>query len=310
MRTGVLALFLLLLTHTAAAQPLARTAELARRGLAPADFPRIVRLAPNVFAYEAVHKQGAFTTNSLIVITADGVLIADGQGTPEQVRRLTSDVGKLTSRPVKYLVIGSHHTDHVGGNAAFPEGVTLIATPTSYAALDDSMRRTASGALRPVIEISEGVGEWRVLQMGGTRIEIGRPGRTHTGGDLIVRIAPARVLYLSETFLHRMFPTPAAAYPTEWIEAVKRIEQMDARWFVPGHGFVDDAATLKEELTRFRQAMEKVRSEGSRLMRSGVPVEEAAARADFGEFTDWSRREEMAAPALRQVYAALSGQLR
>jgi glyoxylase-like metal-dependent hydrolase (beta-lactamase superfamily II) len=300
MRTGVLALFLLLLTHTAAAQPLARTAELARRGLAPADFPRIVRLAPNVFAYEAVHKQGAFTTNSLIVITADGVLIADGQGTPEQVRRLTSDVGKLTSRPVKYLVIGSHHTDHVGGNAAFPEGVTLIATPTSHAVVQRSIR----------IEISEGVGEWRVLQMGETRIEIGRPGRTHTGGDLIVRIAPARVLYLSETFLHRMFPTPAAAYPTEWIEAVKRIEQMDARWFVPGHGFVDDAATLKEELTRFRQAMEKVRSEGSRLMRSGVPVEEAAARADFGEFTDWSRREEMAAPALRQVYAALSGQLR
>jgi hypothetical protein len=40
-----------------------------------------------------------------------------------------------------------------------------------------------------------------------------------------------------------------------------------------------------------------------------VPVEEAASKADFGEFADWSLRDQMAPRALRQVYAALNGQI-
>ena len=113
----------------------------------------------------------------------------------------------------------------------------------------------------------------------------------------MVRVPAAGVLFLSETFLHRMPPTASAAFPTEWIEAVKRIEQMDATWFVPGHGFVDDAATLRQELVTFRRALEKVRSEGARLRRAGVRPEEAATRADFGEFSDWSLRDQIAASA-------------
>jgi glyoxylase-like metal-dependent hydrolase (beta-lactamase superfamily II) len=164
-----------------------------------------------------------------------------------------------------------------------------------------------AGSLRTV---EARVTERLVLQMGDKQVEIMRPGRTHTGGDLIVHVPRAKALFLSETFLHRMFPTAAGAYPTEWIEAVKRIEQMDATWFVPGHGFVDGATTLREELTTFRRALEKVRAEGSRLRRAGVPANEAAARADFGEFADWSLREQMAPGALRSVYAALNGEVR
>jgi cyclase len=277
-----------------AAQAPVQTAELTERGLGPDDFPRITELAENVYAYEDVHVQGAITTNSLIVVTADGVLVADGQGRPDQVERLVNDIANLTDQPIRYVVVGSHHGDHTGGYEAFPEGVTFIAHPTSQAALDIP---------------AEAVTDSRVLSLGGTQIDILHIGRAHTGGDLVVHVPSAGVLFMSESFLHRMFPSVAGGYPSEWIEAIREAERMNADVYVPGHGFVDDRATLGRELTLFRQALETVVAEGTRLHAAGVPVEDALAQADLGEFAGWSISELMAPRALARVYAELDGQL-
>src|SRR5260370_41104814 len=109
-----------------------QTEEMKRRGLTDKDFPRLHKLADNVYAYEMLRApfQGArFTTDNLIVITSEGVLVADAQGSPEDTARLIEEIGKLTDKPIKYVVIGSKHVDHVGGNASFPATVTFIAHP-------------------------------------------------------------------------------------------------------------------------------------------------------------------------------------
>lgn len=293
------------------AQGLAKTAELAKRGLTAGDFPRLVKLAENVYAYEAVHVQGAITTNSLIVVTREGVLVADGQGTEPQVQRLVDDVRRLTSQPIRYVVMGSNHGDHTGGNAAFPVTATFVAHPTSQAA----MQRAAAQPARPggpsrVVVPTELVSDRRVLSMGGTEIQILFLGRSHTGGDLVVYLPAQNILFMSETYLHRMFPSVAGGYPSEWIEAIAKAQKMDANVYVPGHGFVDDPQTLKAELGTFRRALETVRAEGQRLRAAGVPAEEAAGKANLGEFLDWSVREAMAPSALRRVYAEGDGTLK
>ena len=45
----------------------------------PANFPQHKKLAENVYVWSDVHPSGLYTTNNLIVITTDGVLVADGQ---------------------------------------------------------------------------------------------------------------------------------------------------------------------------------------------------------------------------------------
>jgi len=277
-----------------AAQAPLQTAELVKRGLGPEDFPRITELAPNVFAYEDVHVQGEITTNSLFVITTDGVLVADGQGRPEQVERLVSEIRQRTDQPIRYVVVGSNHGDHTGGYSAFPDGVTYIAHPGSQAALG--------------IE-AETVTDRRVLTMGGTEIQVLHLGRAHTGGDLVVYLPAQKVLFMSETYLHRMFPSMAGGYPSEWVDAIRKAEAMDVDVYVPGHGFVDDPATLEAELGTFRRAIERVIAEGTRLHDAGVPVADAMAQADLGEFAEWSIVEAMAPRALARVYAELDGEL-
>ncbi len=87
-----------------------RTAYPDKRGLKLTDFPRVVKLADNVYGYEEIRDPG-FTTVSLIVVGNDGVLIADGQGSPEATQKMVDAIKKITPKPLKWYIVGSDHGD-------------------------------------------------------------------------------------------------------------------------------------------------------------------------------------------------------
>jgi len=295
----------------ASAQTPLQTAELVKRGLGPADFPRVTKLADNVYAYEEVHVGGEITTNNLIVVTPEGVLVADGQGTPEKTARLVAEIAKLTPQPIRYVVVASEHGDHTGGNASFPKNATFISSPYSQMNLQRAAERPArGGGPSQVVVPTETVADKRVLKLGGTEIQILMLGRSHTGGDLVVYLPAQKILFMSETYLHRMFPSLASGYPSEWVAAIKKAQAMDVNEYVPGHGFVDSPAILKAELDTYRRALEAIIAEGKRLHDAGVPEKDAETQARFGEFDAWSIRDMMAPRAIARVYAELDGQLK
>jgi len=290
------AIALLTLFAAPLAQDVVRTADITVRGLKPTDFPRVKKLADNVYSYEQIDPtKRVVTVNNLIVVTSEGVLIAEGQGTVDNVNRLMADVAALTTQPVKYVVIGSEHGDHVGGIEAFPKTVTFLASPFSA----PKLKRPAE----PVTTTK------KVLILGGTEIDILFLGRAHTGGDLEVYLPREKILFMSEVFSNRVFPSMANGYPTEWLETLKKAEQMDAMWYVPAHGFVDSSAILREEARNYRLAIERIISEAKRLHDAGVPADKAAESADFGPYADWTRKTNNAAGALQRVYLELDGKL-
>lgn len=295
-----------------AADLVPRTADPATRGFTEADFPRMQELAPGVYSYEALRSAGEerFTTVSLVVVTDEGVLVADGQGSPEETARMVEAIGEVTDQPITHVVIASDHGDHTAGNSAFPEGAVFLAHPTSAAILAASAERPdfREGA-PPVVVPTEMVEEERVLDLGGREIRILFLGRAHTGGDLAVHLPEEGVLFLSEAYLNRVFPAMRSAYPSEWVEMLRRAEALDAEIVVPGHGFVETPAVLREELVRYREALEQVIAEGRRLHEAGVPVDEAVEQAEFGALEGWSLRESQGATAIRRVYLELEGGL-
>jgi glyoxylase-like metal-dependent hydrolase (beta-lactamase superfamily II) len=295
-----------------------KTGDVARRGLTERDFPRTRQLAPGVYSYEALRAGdpgGRMTTVSLVVITTDGVLVADGQGNAAQTKEMVDWIATRTSQPIKYVVICSDHGDHTGGNSAFPTGVTYIATPASVRAL-------AAGSSGAPARLDT-VPNKRVLRMGGTTIEVLDLGRAHTGGDLSVHLPNERVLFLSEAYLHWIFPAMRSAFPSEWVQTLKNAESMDAVWYVPGHGFVDDASTLKEDLPAYRRAMEQVIAEATRLHAAKIPCVapargpasgarepcEAAAKGNWGDLRNWTLFGGQLEIAIRRVYDELDGRL-
>jgi glyoxylase-like metal-dependent hydrolase (beta-lactamase superfamily II) len=280
-----------------------RTADPARRGLSDADFPRVQQLAPNVYSYEQLRSAGneRFTTVSLFVVTADGVLVADGQGNAAETKRMIDEIAKITPRPITHVVICSDHGDHTGGNSAFPASVTYLVHPTSKAVLDAG--RT------PLPATTRVVAEREALTLGGTAIEVLFLGRAHTGGDLMVYLPREKVLFMSEAYLNRVFPAMRSAYPSEWVATIERAQKMDVDTFVPGHGFVESPAILKEELETYRRAVAQVIAEARRLHAAGVPVEAAVTQAKFGDLESWTIRSSQGPIAVRRVYLELDGKL-
>jgi len=294
------------------AQDVIRTADVNLRGLTAADFPRVKKLADHVYTFEQIDPtKRTVTVNNLIVVTPDGVLVAEGQGTVENTQALVAAIATLTPQPIKYVVVGSEHGDHTGGNSAFPAGATFIASPSSKATFE----RQASAAgrranARPVVVPSETVADRRVLMLGGIEIDILMLGRAHTGGDLEVYLPRERVLFMSEVFSNRIFPSMANGYPSEWVATLMKAEAMDAAWYVPAHGFVDSAAILKEEERNFRAALERIIAEGTRLHHAKTPVDSAPAGAILEPYDGWTRAGNNAFGALQRVYLELDGQLK
>jgi glyoxylase-like metal-dependent hydrolase (beta-lactamase superfamily II) len=294
-------------------RPLA--AVLAALGLSAAvsaDLPRMTRLADGVYMYEHVDPTKAgVTANNLVVIGADAVLVVDGQGTVENTGDLVTAIAAITKTPIKYVIVGSEHGDHRGGDSAFPDTAVFIAHPSSKAALE---KQAAAPARRPnapsVVVPAETVSDSRTIDLGGRQAIVRFLGRAHTGGDLEVLLPKERIAFMSEAFISGIFPSMANGFPTEWVEVLRRAEALDADVFVPAHGVMASRAeTSRAALAEYRQVIEQVIAEGRRLHDAGVAVADAPARAQFGSRTALHRYAENVAGALGRVYLEIDGQL-
>jgi len=292
--------------------PVVRTADPIKRGLTLTDFPRTLKLTDNVYTYEDFHAgDEKFTTTNMFVVTDAGVLVADGQGSPAETKGLVTAIAAVTSQPITTVVIASDHGDHTAGNASFPAGVHYIIHPNSKAILDRQAAapNARAGAWKLPAD-AELVADKKTLTMGGEEMQILFLGRAHTGGDLAVYLPAQGVLFLSETYLNRVFPAMRSAYPSEWDTALTKAEQMHARIYIAGHGFTEFGPVSQEEIVAYHKALRAVIAEATRLYKAGVPVDEAVKQANWGEYASWTLASSQGPIAIRKVYEELSGQLK
>ena len=291
-----------------------RTADPVKRGLKESDFPRTVHVTDNVYTYEDFHAgDEKFTTTNMFVVTSDGVLVADGQGTPAATKGLVDAIAKVTTKPITYVVIASDHGDHTGGNASFPPDVRYVIHRNSKAILDASRN-----GWKPPADRTDVIDGRRMIQLGDETIGVMFLGRAHTGGDLAVWVPRHKVLFLSEIFLNRVFPAMRSAYPREWLNTLDALDpadvapadQLGADIYIPGHGFTETGPVSKEELRAYHGALTSVIAEATRLHDAGVPVEQAVKQANWGEYAGWTLASSQGPIAIRRVYDDLDGKLK
>ena len=251
----------------------------------PSDFPQIKKLADNVYVWSDIHPSGTYTTNDLIVITTDGVFVADGQKDAETTRKMVERIRTLTSQPIKVVVMGSEHGDHTGGNASFPSTATIIKSP-----LAEGKRKT--------------------LKMGATEIQILDNGRAHTGTDLEVYLPKEKILFVSEVFSNHIFPNMRAAVPSEWIQTVKNARTLEASTVIPGHGYIEDGHTMVTAFAEFQKSLEYIVAEATRLHKAGLSVDAATKQANWGPYANWAAADRNASVAIQRVYDELDGKLK
>ena len=290
---SVLSVALMLGSVPASAQ--VRTAFPDKRGVKLSEFPRTIKLAENVYGYEEIRNPG-FTTVSLFVVGNDGVLIADGQGSPEATKKMLDEIAKITPKPIKWYIVGSDHGDHTAGNAVLPAGIRFIVSPASKAQM-----KLPAPAMK---------GDREIIDTGGIEVQALNLGRAHTGGDLVVYLPKQKILFMSEVYLNRVFPAMRSAYPTEWVAVINWALQMDVERYVPGHGFIEEPKASREELVEYQKAMRAVIAEVTRLHKLGLSADEAAKQADWGPYKEWFLVEQQGPIAVRKIYEEIEGKLK
>ena len=130
------------------------------------DYPQ---LAPGVWA-AVLRQKGPFAvTNSLIVVSDDGVLVVDTQQSTPAVQEIIAKIREITDRPVRWVVNTHEHLDHVGGNEAYRQAfgpqVAILGHRNTRAGVDVATRASLANEIeRRAAELRDRRGQFQRLR--------------------------------------------------------------------------------------------------------------------------------------------------
>ncbi|MEO5732943.1 MAG: MBL fold metallo-hydrolase [Rubrivivax sp.] len=261
-----------------------------------------IAVAPGVWMVQGDSALGSpanrnFISNAAFVVTDDGVLVVDALGSPALGRALIEAIGRITSQPLRYVVVTHYHADHIYGLQAFKAaGATVIAHQLGREYLNSqtaALRLQASREeLAPWIDADThlvAADRWidapLTLQLGSTPIVIQPAGPAHTPEDLVVWLPKQQVLLAGDIVFRNRLPYVGQADSSSWIAALDRLLAADPRIIVPGHGAVSTDARTDLQLTR--DYLSYLRQSMTDAARNLTPFDEAY------NSTDWSRFEHL-----------------
>lgn len=242
----------------------------------PDDRPFILKqLGPRAWAAinnpKAKVQAGA---NAGFIIGDDGVIVVD-TASAEAAAVMLAEIRKLTPLPVKFVVNTHYHLDHSAGNRVYQDaGAVLLAhrnvrgwivpenlklfgkdIPPAMKALVEGIAPPAAG-YEQAIDLSLGA---RVVQVRAF------PG--HTGGDSIVVVPDARVVFTGDLFWRQASPNTVDASTRPWVETLDAITKAYAGYaFMPGHGdvgTVEDVAAFRDYLATLRRLVGDAQAAGT-----------------------------------------------
>jgi len=264
----------------------------------PPSAPKHFRLVPvreGIFAAIAAPGDRDSVGNAGFIVGKEGVVVIDSFATSAGAEELLSEIRRLTSAPVRWVVNTHYHLDHVGGDAVFARAGAVILGHENLRAwirtenlkwraeIKPEEKAMLAGLALPDLTYRDGVTLWP----GDGRVEVRfRPG--HTGGDSIVVVPQADVVFAGDLFWNATVPNTIDADTKAWAEALDGfLRDFPSAAFVPGHGEVGHALNVRffrDYIAGLRQtvaqALESGKS-GRALIDAVLPLH----RARFGAWT-------------------------
>lgn len=230
---------------------------------------------------------GGNIVNTGFIVGDGGVVVIDTGSSRRYGEQLRAAIARVTPLPVALVINTHHHPDHFLGNQAFAAG-TLAALPATTAGIEaegkaftDNMYRLNGDWMRD----TEPVAPQRALQAGpltvaGRELElIAADG--HTAADLAVLDRKSGVLFAGDLVFNERAPTTPHAHVGPWLAALDRLEKIDFRLLVPGHGEVAADTGPIRQTRRYLQWLAATIADGAG---SGLDMTEMLARPLPAEF--------------------------
>jgi len=226
------------------------------------------RIADDVYMF----RDGTYQT--LFIVTDDGVIAADpiGLRNPAVPPLYREAIASVTNQPVRYVVYGHDHNDHITGGYVFADTAQFVSQQLAaprVAALNDD--RT------PVPTIT--FDDHMTLELGGKTVELYYPGRAHSDNDLVLVYPARRVAFVADVIEPASLPPMQNNY-LEYIEYLRWIESnLDFDVLVCGHGPVGNMDTVRQLRGYLQDLLVAVRAARAQGLADGSDEMVAAVRA-------------------------------
>lgn len=263
---------------------------------------------------------GAAGSNAGFIVGSNGVVVVDSFQAAAPAKELLTEIRKVTSLPIRYVINTHYHLDHVGGNAVFAEaGATILAHRNVrdwertenlkfFGATPKPDKRALVEALvLPDMTYTDSVDIYLGDRSISVHFMLG-----HTGGDSVVTVPgtkndPTEVVFGGDIVWQKHLPNLIDASTGPWIETLDKLLAEHSRaTFVSGHGgvaSVSDVTDFRNYLATLRKNVERAQSEG----KSGdalVAYVTAQLKDIYGK---WGFFDYFVKPNIAQTAAELTG---
>ena len=270
-------------------------------------------LGDGLYAY--LQPDGGWGWSNAGLITAGGTsLLVDTLYDLRLTREMLTAMAPVTAdHPIDAAMNTHANPDHCLGNELLPQTTEIYASQVTA----DEMARLSPQQLHAIKQaelpphvrafVDMAFGSFDVaditvrppsqtfsgrldLTIGDRTVSLVELGPAHTGGDTIVHVPDADLVFTGDLLFNQGTPIVWADYDN-WIAACDRILEIDAAVLVPGHGPVTDASGLRD----LRRYLVYVREEARRRFDAGMDETQAADDIDLSDFADWGETERIVA---------------
>ena len=230
--------------------------------------------------------------NVAVRVTNGGVILVDNKF-PHSFEMITTEVRKITSLPIKYVLDTHHHADHSGSNADFMAIGEVIAHKN---ARGNIVRNNQPGAPRIVYS------DETSIFLGGVEAQAHHFGRGHTNGDSVIYFPDLKTVHTGDLFIWGQRSDGSTLSPfmdygnggsgLEWTATLDGLLELDFDTVIPGHGPI----LTKDEVRTFRGRMQTLQDRMRAAIADGVSRDDVPNRVDTSDL-DWPFR-----PAALQAF--------
>jgi alkyl sulfatase BDS1-like metallo-beta-lactamase superfamily hydrolase len=267
----------------------------------PASQPEAQKVTDSIYLSEGL-------SNSYMITTPEGrIVINTGMGFEAPVHKRNFDA--VDDSPVRYILLTQGHVDHVGGvDLLREEGTQLVAQANNQPHQADDGRIAAFRASRSAFAFADAiVRAWTYIQehvgggipaqsrptpditfddryeleLGGVRMELLSTPGGETTDAMVIWLPDQEVCICGNLFsaLFGHFPNLVTVRGDRYreallfIECVDRVLELEPKLLLTGHhGPISGKETIREELTRLRDAVRYVHDATVRGMNHGKDI--------------------------------------
>ena len=280
-----------------------------------ADAPdfTVKKLAEGVYA--AISPDGSKAgSNAGFIVGSNGVVVVDTFVSVAAARDLLAEIRKVTNLPIRFVINTHYHLDHTGGNAVFAEaGAAIVAQRNLRGWLRTENLKFFGPNPKPedkarveaLILPDEVYSDALDIYLGSRLIQV-RYMLGHTGGDSVIMVPDANVVFGGDLIWQKHLPNLIDATTSDWVKTLEKLlADHPSATFVSGHGDVatpDDVRDFRDYLVTLRDDIAKAQAGG----KSGQELVEAVSGQLKDKYGQWGFARFMPRN-IEQTAAELSG---